>query len=384
MPGYIDSTSDQALYEGYSQGRAFSGATMDGVSPFAQWSAVNDSKTCDFCGWADDRIFNTTVEPYDPPVHFGCRCIIAFIKINEFTPEADWGKGPPASSFPPGRTNGKKRGKPTQRQKGKTSKSPLRERASAAAERWRQFFKSQFRLDQKSGGFFGDAASLDQWHFNSLESILGSDYSLKARLTLDDFLNQWTATAPRAMKEFGEAMARGTVSDILKAQQNWEKLSRATMPERIRAMSATDVEAFLKMWQAHKELTVEVLKQTGWVSADNTITVFRGVRAASEKSLQVKNSLAAGDLEQAIGTNFIESWSTNINAAVSFAGPEGMIFEKAVEVEQFFMSWAEHSSFLRFGPEKEMLWYNWDGTLVPKKVTKLTGSRAGKLQVEVW
>ncbi len=47
-------------------------------------------------------MFNTVTEPYDPPTHHGCRCLIAYISNDEFPPNPDWGSGPPANSWPPG------------------------------------------------------------------------------------------------------------------------------------------------------------------------------------------------------------------------------------------------------------------------------------------
>ncbi len=103
MAGYIDTSADEALWGSYNGGRVNSGKQSTKVSNLAQWSALLDSKTCDFCSWADERIFDTSAEPYDPPMHFGCRCLIALILNSEFPPQPTWGKGPPSNSFPPGR-----------------------------------------------------------------------------------------------------------------------------------------------------------------------------------------------------------------------------------------------------------------------------------------
>ena len=79
MPGYIDNSVGEGLWEGYNGGRAAAGASLPQTRNLAQWSALLDAGTCDWCGWADERIFNMAVEPYDPPMHWGCRCILAFI-----------------------------------------------------------------------------------------------------------------------------------------------------------------------------------------------------------------------------------------------------------------------------------------------------------------
>lgn len=102
MAGYIDNSTDLALFESYSQGRALAGASLTNLSRFAQWSALLDDRTCDWCSWADLRVFDTNIEPYDPPMHHGCRCLVANITKDEFPPKADWGKGPPSDVWPPG------------------------------------------------------------------------------------------------------------------------------------------------------------------------------------------------------------------------------------------------------------------------------------------
>ncbi len=101
MPGYIDNSSDLALFESYSQGRALAGQ-FPNISEFAQWSSVLDKRTCDWCEWADEKVFNTVTEPYDPPTHHGCRCLIAYISKDEFPPSPNWGVGPPKDVWPPG------------------------------------------------------------------------------------------------------------------------------------------------------------------------------------------------------------------------------------------------------------------------------------------
>lgn len=108
MAGYIENSTDLALFDSYAQGRALAGARLVNLSEFAQWSALLDANTCDWCSWADLRIFDTTVEPYDPPMHHGCRCIIAYITRDEFPPDSTtWGGGPPGDVWPPGRVQGR-------------------------------------------------------------------------------------------------------------------------------------------------------------------------------------------------------------------------------------------------------------------------------------
>ena len=106
MPGYIDNSSDLALFESYSQGRQLPATALAGqfpnLSEFAQWSSVLDKRTCDWCEWADEKVFNHKTEPYDPPTHHGCRCLIAYISKDEFPPSDNWGVGPPKDVWPPG------------------------------------------------------------------------------------------------------------------------------------------------------------------------------------------------------------------------------------------------------------------------------------------
>src|SRR3970282_603631 len=87
--------------------RPAAGPRWPKLAEFAKWSALLDNNTCDWCSWADLRIFDTNIEPYDPPMHHGCRCIIAYITADEYPPdETSWGAGAPPESWPPGRVRG--------------------------------------------------------------------------------------------------------------------------------------------------------------------------------------------------------------------------------------------------------------------------------------
>ena len=101
MPGYIDNTTNEGLFEGYSAGRnAWKGDSR--LSGSGQWSAVNDDRVCDFCSWADDQIFHMDQVEWDPPVHWGCRCLVGYILTDEDPGPSTWGDGPPKNTFPPG------------------------------------------------------------------------------------------------------------------------------------------------------------------------------------------------------------------------------------------------------------------------------------------
>ena len=101
MPGYIDNTTNESLFEGYSSGRSEWKSDIR-LSGSGQWSAVNDDRICDFCSWADDQIFAMDQVEWDPPVHWGCRCLVGYILKEEKPGPSTWGKGPPKNTFPPG------------------------------------------------------------------------------------------------------------------------------------------------------------------------------------------------------------------------------------------------------------------------------------------
>ena len=99
--------------------------------------------------------------------------------------------------------------------------------------------------------------------------------------------------------------------------------------------------------------------------------------------------LLAGDNEQAVGARFVNSWSTNRDIAESFssAGNKGMLMSKHIDPDDVFASFLEHPEFSSFG-EQEVLWYNWEGTLVPKSVTIKPGTTGSfgrqTVEVELW
>ncbi len=192
MAGFIDTSTDDALWSSYNGGRVNVGKQSTKVSPLAQWSALLDANTCDFCGWADERIFDTSVEPYDPPMHHGCRCIIALILKSEFPPNYNkrcfgaapalvlselitlaeslsgspacpsWKDGPPKSSFPPGRKNGvDKRGKPTARNEGKLRSETALDKK---ADKWMK------KLPEK-----GEVGKRARWHDSTIADMASED-----------------------------------------------------------------------------------------------------------------------------------------------------------------------------------------------------------------
>jgi hypothetical protein len=61
-----------------------------------------------------------------------------------------------------------------------------------------------------------------------------------------------------------------------------------------------------------------------------------------------------------------------------------MVFKKHISPDDIFASFLEHPQFTSFG-EQEVLFYNWEGTLVPKKVSKVVGDFFEPiLEVEMW
>lgn len=102
---YITKTADDEFFLAYNEGRDDE-ARLQGIE-LGVWSAILDGAACDFCAWANDRIFRVNESHMTPPAHFGCRCLVAYItedviepeEIEEFDPWED----PPSTVFPIGR-----------------------------------------------------------------------------------------------------------------------------------------------------------------------------------------------------------------------------------------------------------------------------------------
>jgi hypothetical protein len=372
MSGYIDTSTDEALWSSYNGGRAGAGAEHAAVSQFAQWSALMDSKTCDWCGWADERLFDTKTEPYDPPMHHGCRCIIALILKSEFGPtNPSWGKGPPDSAWPPGRRNGADRnGRPTLRNKGKIRpKVDLDKTAKKWADNW-------------SSDLLDDLHGLRLWHNDAMNELVPGNR--KGINIMNNFIDRWTGASSRSRKTFAEIMARGNTDEILAfAKANPEMFQAVGGAGRPAVLTIGDAEQFARVWDAHKKLASEVFKK----KYPNGVTLHRGVRVRGGSSMDdFYQNLLAGDFEQATGTRFVESWTTNPEVAIEFAeGSDRMLFlHKHVDPDDIFASWLEHPSFNAFG-EEEVLWYNWEGTLVPKQILAVEDTGMGTiLEVLLW
>ena len=257
MAGYIDGSTDEGLWSSYNGGRVTAGKQSTKVSNWAQWSALLDSKTCDWCGWADERIFNTGSEPYDPPMHHGCRCIIALILKDEFVPGGgSWGNGPPKSAWPPGRLNGAdKTGKPTLRNLGK--KKPPPDALDKKAQEWASNWVDDVERD------FG---SIRDWHTNAMLDMVDSPSTLSPDFEgvriLNNFIDRWTGASTRSRKEIAEIIARGNADEVLAfTKANPQVFQNVASTGRPAVNTLDDAEALIKAWDAHKRLAAEVFRK---------------------------------------------------------------------------------------------------------------------------
>jgi len=381
MPlGPLERTVDQALFESYAQGRAHAGAQLGGK--FAQWSAVNDAVTCDFCGWADLRIFPIAQVPWDPPTHWGCRCIIAYILDSEFTPTPDWGDGPPPSAFPPGTSNGMKGGQPTLANEGKAAASelnPYRLKAQELADEWEISVRDT--LSWESGSDVTNAFKSHEfktrakaWHEDAVKQMMGAEYDSVAQGHLGYILDEWSMATTDELRAVIEALTRGSADDLSAAITALLDETPHLGSGLIGSTART--EAMIQHWEAHRTLVGELTKRTPMVDKDGFVTVYRGVKGSSDPVFSSKNfiddtyeALVAGDGEFAIGEKFVSSWSTSEEVAAEFAtgiSERGIVFAKKVPAEDVLVGWFEHPSLAIYGKERELLWANWDGTLVPK------------------
>jgi hypothetical protein len=376
MPGYIESSADRALFESYNQGRAFAGASLDGIGPYAQWSAALDSKTCDWCGWADLRVFDTRIEPYDPPVHWGCRCIIAYIKSDEYTPEPDWSEGPPKQSFPPGTRGGTDRsGRPVVRGEGKSMKpSPNQEAAARHASAWQEKFGSRATHIQDRTAM--PAGEVREWQRAAMEELT----SKQAVQLYDEFMKTWTGSYPPESFSIFEAALSGSADDIVKFAKQY-----VTTEEKARTGIASlreldKAEEFIKAVRAQQELTREVLRTAGLVDSEGMVTIYRGLKVKPGTfSDDFASALRAGDLEQSLSTRVVESWTTDIKVAEKFAKTDGIVLTKKVPADDVLSYFHTDGAFARH-KESEIIWGNGSRTIVPKRVEQ----EGKKLVVELW
>jgi hypothetical protein len=107
MASDITNFLENEFFDAYAEGREDE-ARVDGMA-MAVWSSILDDASCDFCRWADERTFPLSSAHLNPPVHFGCRCILVYytsdmIEEDELEPDQmflPW-ETPPDEVFPPG------------------------------------------------------------------------------------------------------------------------------------------------------------------------------------------------------------------------------------------------------------------------------------------
>lgn len=390
VTGYIDNVTGEALWTTYNGGRVTSGAQIPEVHHYAQWSSVLDKGTCDWCRWADNRIFDTDLVSYTPPMHWGCRCIIAHIKRSEPKATLDWGSGPPKSSWPPGSKGGKVKGAITNTKAGKKVKE-VSESIKRSAQTWKRRWKDKWGINgksRKSSATSGENyTSMKNWERDAIVTAVGGDRRTAELMVerLDSFIRSWTASSGRDLKKLGELMARGSPDDLLKFIQSPDGryiTSLQGVPWD-RSMAAR----YIQVWDAHKDLAAETARLSNLVGPDGKITLYRGVKATNKSGTNyaAKQAIQKGDLDHSIGTSFIESWSTDAKIGRDFAGNQGMVFVKKIDPEDVFAHWQEHANFSSYIDESEVIWYNWDGTIVPKSAKRLKpGTGNTTMEVEVF
>jgi hypothetical protein len=100
---------ESEFFDAFNLGREDEAAIAD--LEYGVWSAILDERSCAWCSWADERTFRLSAEHPVPPVHFGCRCVIAYYSedmLDGDDPEQmflPW-EDPPDDVMPPG-TKGK-------------------------------------------------------------------------------------------------------------------------------------------------------------------------------------------------------------------------------------------------------------------------------------
>lgn len=378
MAGYIDNSSDNALFASYSSGRA-TGAKLMGNYDLAQWSAVLDSSTCDFCGWSDERIFSTKTNPEQPPVHWGCRCIIAYILPEEYPPDPDWGPGPPKSAFPPGRKHGaSKSGKPVLRNEGKVPKPKTGPTVDYTDE-----LKSMPEFDPGADPRAIQKQLGDRVEAKMKEMGVWSDDA-------DQFFrvmtSEWTAQSTSELRELFATLGSGDVAALKNWFLNVEPSARAYIDDLL--MRTTPDEIMKHFTYQYKEPTTQYARML----LGDEVTLYRGVRSSGGTLDDVLKGFVNGDMtEGVISANKIESWTTSLKTAEEFAATftqggavfqKGVVFQKAVSVDDLAMSWWSNGKFASWG-EQEVLWLNYEAAIVPKAFVRKQTPGLNAI-VEVW
>lgn len=385
MAGYIENSVVESLWSGYNSGRAGTAEWSGSGIVAGQWSSVMDNTTCDWCGWADERIFDVKVEPYDPPMHFGCRCIVGYIRADEFPPDLTWGKGPPKSSYPPGSSGGFKDGKPTLRNqpnKNLSKMNPNKTKLDRAAKNHEDLFEPKFFTPKNHDDFV-------KWHKESLRELsqLSDEAFDEIYALLNETVTSWSGSSSGLIADLWETAISGQIDEfkiLLEKFSEWSVISNATINSvKFGKYTFDDIAS---IFQAQKQLTVAVES-----AKSLEIVLYRGVsigrtRPGYEPNLLTvfKQSVTKGDLEQSLGTKFIESWTTDRKIAFEFSNKNGMIFKKAVDADDLLLSYQTHPGFQAFANEREFLWQNFDRTIVPKSVTVPPNIRFGRTEIEVW
>lgn len=86
--------SSYFVSEAVNFGRLNAVEYIDGIQiAAAQWSAILDERTCDYCSNYDERIIfvdNPLYAVQQPPAHGNCRCIYIYITAEEVGVEETW------------------------------------------------------------------------------------------------------------------------------------------------------------------------------------------------------------------------------------------------------------------------------------------------------
>ena len=369
MPGNspLSRTLDQALYESYSQGRAHTGGSLGGL--VAQWSAVNDSRTCDFCDYSDLKIFEVKTGAWDPPVHWGCRCLIAYIRSDEFQPDTTWGDGPPDSAFPPGTITKKPPEVP-----------PGIAKAKEVAAKWQESYGRHISYDTQKVWQSGTETNIQRAahnaHKQGISEIMeaqGQRFFQTSQDIIDTIFSRWSGESSQYLRNTMEALTRGTADDVIKAMEG--QLGRVTPAQ---------AQNLIEHWEAHRLYVTEVSRLSPIVDSDGFITLYRGVQGQSytwSTSGEIYDLIAAGRSDFSIGARFVDSWSTDINIAYGFAesSARGFIMERKVLVDDLLGGWFEHPGLRIMHREQEMVWANFDGTMVGESLGSFT-PKAGRVK----
>ncbi len=271
-------------------------------------------------------------------------------------------------------------GRPTLRSEGKTLKPSPGLNEAKLDEAAKEF----------ADGVWGRPELIEDWRRKWLKETMGAEYNEQAAVASKDFWRSWAARSPEAKREMADALLRGTADDIAEVLAKFDFTTFFNkLDDNVMAFLKSDPDVLIQHFQANLALNRRAIAE---LYPDGKITVWRGVHSKARGDdfvWKMHKKLVGGDTDFAIGAEFVSSWSLDKKVATKFAeqfmhkDAVGIVFKKEIDIRDYIGSHFDTDALSRL-KEKEMLWANYDGTLVPKTVRRIASSDFDILEVGTW